>query len=359
MENVEIKISRNGEVIKSLTRGDVIKGLVSGDLLNTDHFWAPGMKEWGSLKDFRADQDDVAPAPPKARVRKSYITPRQEAYLKFLGVVPPSGITSEEAGKLIDDLHDKGVSREGWSFQRLILHPGLYEQELSLYLDDELPTEFKAYVRTQVIDSTEKLTKATIVKVFESLEAGNPRWWHSEDRLEVAYQELKRIKPSCCDGQPVRDFGDLVESLHSFVRSRVVGCSAVLTKSKVVSVIQALCSKDPDWMKKPGRNELFWSELSRMHPACCDGRPPSGPKPDEARPVGVSSAPRNLTWTVQPGDDPNEVIPPSPVKSSGCLLVILVAGFVFGAIKGIYLSQSPATKITASLRLSPGGKESL
>ena len=317
MEKVEIKISRKGVIIKTLSRAEVLKGIESGDLQGDDHFWLPGMKEWGLLKDFKPTPEPSAD--PRRRV--SYITSRQLAYLRFLGVVPPLGERTlfEDAGRLIDETHDKGDYRGGWAFYRIVHHPDLYQQELKSYLTDELPAEFKAYVRTQVIDSSQKLTKPIIAQVFDSIQAVSPFWWHLDNRLETAYAELKRSHPACCDGTPVRDYGELVESLHSYVRSKVIGCSGVLTKTKVVSVIQALCVKDQNWMNKSGRNELFWGELKQMFPACCDGRSPS-PKEEIVEPKKVGR--------VSVGE---------PVKSSGCLILVFALGAGLMTIWGLGL----------------------
>ncbi len=317
MENVEIKISRKGVIIKTLSRAEVFEGIESGELQATDHFWFPGMREWGLLKDFKPTPEPLA----NPRKRVSYITSRQLAYLRFLGVVPPLGERTlfEDASRLIDETHDKADYRDGWAFYRIVHHPDLYEHELRSYLNYELVAEFKAYVRTQVIDSSQKLTKPIIAKVFDSLQAVSPTWWHPDNRLEIAYSELKRSRPECCDGTPVRDYGELVEIMHSYVRSRVIGCSGVLTKTKVVSVIQALCAKDQAWMNKTGRSELFWGELKQMYPDCCDGRTPS-PK-------------QEIVQTRMPG----RAFVGEPVKSSGCLIVMFAFGAGLVAIWGVGL----------------------
>lgn len=311
--SLQVRIARAGKEIGTYEPAEAVRLFGLGTLRPTDHYWHSGMTGWGPLPEYierlRSEAQAVQQKPARARVRK--ITPSQEAYLQFLGAVVAPGMSMDDASRAIDEIHSKGGYREGWSFQKHIIYPNLYPGPPA-----ELWADFKSYVKSRVVGSSEKLTDAKVNKVFSSLWVKNTRWYHPETRLEVAYDELVLLFPGCCDGRPIRQYGEITDSLHNYVRSRVVGCSEKLTRERIVDVIESLCLKDQNWIDKPSRNDLFWDELKRRFPACCDGHPPS-PASDSPSAGSAVCPDGPLLESAGPG-----VVQPS--KSSGCVLILLI-----------------------------------
>jgi len=137
-------------------------------------------------------------------------TPKQIAYLTFMGYPKADRLTKDKASQAIESLSDVSDLREyervekrksEWIRQRFILHPDLYSYELKNFFIHELP-----------------------------------------------------------------------ETLHNFVRSRMTGASEKLTKTKIRQVVNALGREDADWWKEANFKDAFWSKLQEMHPGCCDGQ---------------------------------------------------------------------------------------
>jgi hypothetical protein len=331
----QIRIARSGEELAAYEPKEVVRLYGIGVLLDTDHYWAQGMDGWGLLPEFIASEKARLTAesqksanqvegavvrqdkPARVRVRK--MTPSQEAYLRFLGGIISPGMSTADASAAIDAIHSKGGYREGWTLQRIILHPDLYSP--SHFLKEELADEFKLHVKSQVIGSSVKISDSIIDKIFKSLLAKNPQWFHPENRLEVAYEELKLLYPSCCDGRPVRQYGDLPDSLHNYVRSIMIGCSEKLTRGRIIDVIEGLCRKDEGWASRPNRNQLFWEELKHRYPRCCDGQaPPPSVRENSQEPPLASTHYDSSSSRTAAGSGSI----PAP-KSSGCLLIALAA----------------------------------
>ena len=309
---LQVRIARAGKEVGTYGSAEAIRLFDLGTLRPTDHYWHSGMTEWGLLPEYIEKVKNELPAvqqkPARVRVRK--ITPSQEAYLQFLGAVIAPGMSMDDASRAIDEIHSKGGYREGWSFQKHIIYPHLYPGPPA-----ELWADFKIYVKSRVVGSSEKLTDAKVNKIFSSLWVKNTRWYHPETRLEVAYEELVLLFSGCCDGRPIRQYGEIPDSLHNYVRSRIIGCSEKLTRERILDVIESLCLKDQDWIDKPSRNDVFWDELKRRFPACCDGHPPS---PSD---VGTSTGSAVYPDSAVPESAGSRIVQPS--KSSGCVLLLL------------------------------------
>lgn len=140
-------------------------------------------------------------------------TPKQVAYLSFMGVHNATSLTKREAADLIDSnsflaevdtmaaFLRQQSHQSSWIFQRLVLHPELYSSELADFLDKNLPDELHAYIRGQIVGSSERLTKSKIGEVIDVLLKENPAWWHSSYRKAIFHDRLKLMYPGCCDGR--------------------------------------------------------------------------------------------------------------------------------------------------------------
>ena len=334
-EPLQIRIARSGKEIGTFDSAEALRLLAVGTLKPTDHYWTKGMQGWEQLaklvesesqrvmsenhKKLNEESEMASRSLPEkeaakkqeklVRVRVRKATLNQEAYLQFLGATIPPGMSSDEASRAIDEIHDKGGYRQGWSFQKHVLYPHLYPG-----VPTELIDAFKLYVKSQVVNSSERLTDVKIQSLFNSLCAKNSRWWHPESRLEIAYQQLNLQYPACCNGRMVRQYGELPDSLHNYVRSVVIGCSEKLSRGRIIDVIEALCIRDQEWMNKPSRNESFWEELKLRFPGCCDGHAPTPSEREQ------SSGPSIYSGSSTPLPMVNRST--SPSKTSGCILFL-------------------------------------
>jgi hypothetical protein len=137
-------------------------------------------------------------------------TPKQIAYLSYMGVRNAQSLTFEQAGEAfhkLDVARDEGrneqLSERGsaWITERFVLYPDLYASEIKKMLDDELPEVLHTYVRGQMVGASEKLTKPKIKKVIESLLGESAQWWQSKNMKEIFYRRLSELYPGCVDGR--------------------------------------------------------------------------------------------------------------------------------------------------------------
>jgi hypothetical protein len=157
----------------------------------------------------------AAPNPPPTRPQGSAgsITPKQLAFLTYMGVSNAYTLSKKEASDLIDsgnflpeaasmaqwELQAK--RKAAWDTERLLLHPGLYAAELDYYLNNRLPESLHRCVRGLYVGSSERLTKAKILRVIRTLTTENMGWWHDRGHEDVFIERLKQMYPGCCDGR--------------------------------------------------------------------------------------------------------------------------------------------------------------
>lgn len=136
-------------------------------------------------------------------------TPKQVAYLTFMGVEDAASLTIAEAGQRIDSLFEVADDtkwnwlhdRQGlWITERYILYPELYASEFRTFIDTHFSEEMHTYVRARIVGASEKLTKQKITKVLRTLTNEDRLWWRAEDRKEKFFGTLSRLFPGCCDG---------------------------------------------------------------------------------------------------------------------------------------------------------------
>jgi hypothetical protein len=139
-------------------------------------------------------------------------TPKQIAYLSYMGVKNAQGLTKQEAHDLIEsnsffgepnslaEFERQRAYQANWQTKRLILYPDLYALELKEYLHDDLPKSLHAFVRRQMVGASEILTKSKIRQIVGVLTSENPRWWDESDYQTAFWERLKSTYPRCCDG---------------------------------------------------------------------------------------------------------------------------------------------------------------
>jgi hypothetical protein len=139
-------------------------------------------------------------------------TPKQVAYLNYMGVSDADQLSKLDAAKLIEansfivearstsEFNRLRSHQERWNRERLIIYPEVYATELKQFLRNELPATLHSYVRQQMIGASEKLTKAKIRRVIDALTVENGGWWHQIDFQAVFFERLTQLYPKCCDG---------------------------------------------------------------------------------------------------------------------------------------------------------------
>lgn len=138
-------------------------------------------------------------------------TPKQVAYLTYMGVKDAAQMSKAEASEAINklfdtndlDLWDRLTDRQAeWITDRFVLYPKLYAAEIQRMLNDELPEMFHTFVRSRVVGASEKLTKAKIRQVVGALTDENAQWWQAKNKKEVFFARLTSMFPGCVDGRP-------------------------------------------------------------------------------------------------------------------------------------------------------------
>jgi len=129
-------------------------------------------------------------------------TPKQIAFLKFMGHTDTDRLTREEASQAIEALSNVSDLREyervdkrksEWIRQRFILHPDLYSHELSETLH--------SFVRSRMTGASESLTKTKISQVISTLSREDADWVKDISFKERFRSKLTEMHPGCCDGQ--------------------------------------------------------------------------------------------------------------------------------------------------------------
>ena len=140
-------------------------------------------------------------------------SPKQVAYLTYMGITHAAELPKQVAADLIDsnrlfseaspsEKERLQAQHERWHIDRLKLYPDLYAVERTEFLDNELPERLHSYVRSRVTGSSEKVTPAIIRQVMQDLAGSNASWWHVDDFQGAFYAQLAQMYPKCCDGQP-------------------------------------------------------------------------------------------------------------------------------------------------------------
>jgi hypothetical protein len=131
-------------------------------------------------------------------------TPKQIAFLNFLGYEDASTYTKEQAHDLISQLVESDdpeieLRCQRWINARFALHPKLYSHEQEM-MNDTFNEPFRRFVRECITGASARLSREKISDVIESLHGENPIWWRTRDRNLVMFERLKVLHPQCCDG---------------------------------------------------------------------------------------------------------------------------------------------------------------
>jgi hypothetical protein len=155
------------------------------------------------------------------------------------------------------------------------------------------------------------LTKDQASQAIDTLGNGsNPREYERIVQLQSEWIRQRFILYPDLYSYELKNFfiHELPETLHTFVRNRMVGASERLTKTKIRQVVNAIGAEDADWWKEINFKDRFWSKLQEMHPLCCDGQQKQANKDFRA--------PEQESWQLSS--------PTAKPRGSGCLVVMIV-----------------------------------
>lgn len=158
-------------------------------------------------------------------------SPKQIAYLSFMGVRGAERLTRDQASERIQTIFDApdhddwkrlNELQETWKTQRFILHPKLYEGEFARFLSEELPDVLRGYVRSKIVGASEKLTRPKSRQVIMSYMAEDANWWRSPDRNAQFLERLRTMHPGCCDGRSPEKSAKRAQPIR--MQSKGAGC---------------------------------------------------------------------------------------------------------------------------------------
>lgn len=142
-------------------------------------------------------------------------SPKQVAYLSYLGHEGSEQLSSEEASEVIEGYGEIGAGdaelmkrMNEWRSVRYDLYPNLYPEENPVPLIVSRSEErFRSYVRARHTGCSQKLTRGIIEDIVARLLAESRHYSvQQEPPSEVIYDALHRFHPGCVDGPaPVRE----------------------------------------------------------------------------------------------------------------------------------------------------------
>ena len=109
--------------------------LKQGGILRDDLAWTPGLAEWAPLAQvllFSSTTPAAAAAPVEQRADGEHATPKQKAFMTYLGIPFSSGTTKEQAAMLVNEAMENPKLNARvlqWNDDRLTLHPDLFAAE--------------------------------------------------------------------------------------------------------------------------------------------------------------------------------------------------------------------------------------
>ena len=109
-------------------------------------------------------------------------TPKQVAYLTYMGVSNAVSMDRQQASDCIENLFEVedynlwswlSERRTNWFTDRFLLYPSIYRPELDYFLNNDFAQTLHDYVRSRVTGASEQLTKAKIRQVIKDLTREN------------------------------------------------------------------------------------------------------------------------------------------------------------------------------------------
>ncbi len=208
---MDIYILRDGAQIGPFSEETTQRLLKQGSVLLTDMAWTQDMPQWIPLQNVLypvqpgttppppppplqsapAPETVAAPAPaaPAAAVSSEPATPRQKAFLSYMGLPFGDNIGKEEAALLMHNAMEnpKDAARVAkWNDDRLRLHPELFAAEIQAKKDSR-SQKFFDLAHTMGADCFDGLTKAHAQVLVGYLDVKFPNWDANETEAAWNY----------------------------------------------------------------------------------------------------------------------------------------------------------------------------
>ena len=199
---MDIYILRDGEEIGPFGKETTQTLLSQGSVAENDLAWRPGMPDWVPLSEiFKSWVDNLhasvdEPNPPgasspvadSANIQEEAATPKQRAFLTYLGIEIADTLTKQKAAVLLNDaMEDPALApRVGkWNEERLRLHPDLFAAEISARRENRA-NHFFDVCQTEGAEYFPKITKAHCQVLVGFLDVKFPAW---DARMENAAKD--------------------------------------------------------------------------------------------------------------------------------------------------------------------------
>ncbi len=263
------RLALNGVDLGEFAEDQIPRLIADGQIDESAFYWREGMSDWRPITEIvvssplKLSRDPDAPtksdvnflqrrnisvtglsrsdasalvATTKAEelAKQNAVSPKQLAYLRYLGVKKLERFDKVSASAEIDRIHRRAKRIcfrrlqqriDTWPEHRMILHPDLYRVEVVQHIQMLFGDTFRTYVRSRVVGASEKLSHDRIVAVINSLCDDLPDWWQKRSSSQVFFDRLGQLFPGCVDGRPPsRSQKATAQSMHQSKR----GCFALV-----------------------------------------------------------------------------------------------------------------------------------
>jgi hypothetical protein len=178
---MDIHILCAGEQLGPCTEAAVREMLKEGKVSPTDLAWTAGRENWEPLA-------TLLPNRPAFLSTAEPATPRQRAFLSYMGLPFAAETTRDEAARLVNDAMENPRDAERlsrWSEERLLLHPELFAAEIQARKENRAQRYLEIYLE-QGTPFFDKVTKAHCQVLVGHLDVQIPRW--DADEREAAWK---------------------------------------------------------------------------------------------------------------------------------------------------------------------------
>jgi hypothetical protein len=166
---MEYYLLRNGEQFGPYLEAALRGYLESGEARADDLAWHEGAEDWKPVAQCLTEPPDGGPAAEPA-------SPRQQAFLAFMGVTMPPGTTRQQAAVLVNDAMENDPSRLArWNAERLKLHPDIFADEIQARKEGRAQLFFE-HCQRDGIAWFEKVAKAHCQVLVAHLDVHSPNW---------------------------------------------------------------------------------------------------------------------------------------------------------------------------------------
>lgn len=128
-------------------------------------------------------------------------SPRQIAYLRYLGHPDPESLSTEEHILRAFWERDASGRNDDWFVDRLHLHPELYRRDV-LIIDEILADYFKRWMTDNCPRPRARITLNRCQIIFKGLTTSDPDWWKQSNRRDRFRSAFMAIFPPKAKGAP-------------------------------------------------------------------------------------------------------------------------------------------------------------